>query len=234
MSGSVRRYLAGRDFAAGDAMAAAMRNFAYALVDDGSGSAALVDAAWAPDELVDALESDGLNVSAAVLTHFHFDHAGGAYASARVAGAARLVERGVPVHVQAAEAPWVARGTGLAVSDLVAHDGDDDLAVGASVARLIATPGHSPGSQCVEYAGWLLTGDTLFLEGCGRTDLPGGDAAALRESLVGRLGRLDGSLRVGAGHDYSAVESATLDEVRAANPVLAPMDASRWLALFGP
>jgi hydroxyacylglutathione hydrolase len=234
VSGSVRRYLAGRDFAAGDAMAAAMRNFAYALVDDEAGAAALVDAAWAPDELVDALEGEGLAVTAAVLTHFHFDHAGGAYAGARVAGAARLVERGIPVHVQSAEVPWVARGTGLAASDLVAHDGDDDLAVGASVARLLATPGHSPGSQCVRFAGWLLTGDTLFLEGCGRTDLPGGDAPALRESLVGRLGGLDGALRVGAGHDYSAVESATLAEVRGANSVLAPMDAARWLALFAP
>lgn len=232
MSLAVRRYLAGRDFATGDPMARAMRNFAYALVDDAERVAVLVDAAWDPDGLVDALEGQGLTVGGAVVTHFHFDHAGGDYAGARVAGAARLVERGVAVHAQRAEVPWLTRGAGLGASDVVAHDGDDDLAVGSESVRLLATPGHSPGSQCLVAGGWLLTGDTLFLEGCGRTDLPGSDPAALRASLE-RLAALDGALRVGAGHDYSDVETATLAEVRAGNPVLAPMDAERWLALFG-
>ncbi|HEV2427092.1 MAG TPA: MBL fold metallo-hydrolase [Acidimicrobiales bacterium] len=233
MSLEVRRYLAGRDFAAGDPMARAMRNFAYAIVDADARESALVDAAWDPDELVDRLGDEGVAVTAAVLTHFHFDHAGGDYAGATVAGASRLAERGVPVHAQAAEVPWLVRGAGLGADELVAHDGDDELVVGSSSARLLATPGHSPGSQCVLAAGWLLTGDTLFLEGCGRTDLPGSDPAALRGSLQ-RLSALDGALQVGAGHDYSSVETATLDEVRASNPVLAPIDEERWLAMFGP
>lgn len=233
MSLEVRRYLAGRDYAVGDAMARAMRNFAYAIVDPDASEAALVDAAWDPDELVERLGAEGIAVTGAVVTHFHFDHAGGVYGSASVAGAARLVERGVPVHAQAAEVPWLARGTGLGATDLVVHDGDDDLIVGSSSVRLLATPGHSPGSHCLVAGEWLLTGDTLFLEGCGRTDLPGSDPAALHRSLQ-RLSELDGSLRVGAGHDYSSVESATLDEVRASNPVLAPLDEERWLAMFGP
>src|SRR3546814_16343130 len=83
----------------------------------------------------------------------------------------------VLIHVQADEVPWVLRTTGLSETDLVAHSSGDTVMVGEIPIELIHTPGHTPGSQCFFVNDCLVSGDTLFLEGCGRTDLPGGDPA---------------------------------------------------------
>ena len=77
----------------------------------------------------------------------------------------------------------VARITGLDSRDVVGHDSGDRVAVGAVEIELLHTPGHTPGSQCFLVDGMLVAGDTLFLEGCGRTDLPGSDSEAMYESL---------------------------------------------------
>lgn len=231
---AIRQLRAGRDFAAHDRIAAQMANFAYALVDEVSHTALLVDPAHAPVELADALEHAELRLVGIVLTHYHADHAGGRLGNFPVAGVAELVEHlEVPIHVQRDELDWVARGTGLDTGALVAHDSGDTLPLGGHQVTLVHTPGHTPGSQCLLVDGAVLTGDTLFLEGCGRTDLPGGDPRALYDSLFHRLAGLPGETVVLAGHDYSAVASATLAEVRAANPFLAPLDEDVWVARQG-
>lgn len=231
---AIRQLRAGRDFAAHDRVAAQMANFAYALVDEAGRTALLVDPAHAPVELTDALERAQLRLVGVVLTHYHADHAGGRLGSRPVAGVAELLEHlEVPVHVQRDELDWVARGTGLDTGALVGHDGGDTLQLGAHRVTLVHTPGHTPGSQCLVLDGAVLTGDTLFLDGCGRTDFPGGDPRALYDSLFHRLAPLPGETVVLAGHDYSAVPSATLAEVRAANPFLAPLDEEAWVARQG-
>ncbi len=89
-------------------------------------------------------------------------------------GISALLEKvQVPVHVQADEVPWVERTTGVGGADLVGHHSGDVLRVGDVTVELIHTPGHTPGSQCFLVDGRLVAGDTLFLEGCGRTDFPG-------------------------------------------------------------
>ena len=93
--------------------------------------------------------------------------------------------------MQRAEAPWVSRTTGIAESELALHDPGDRVAVGAVEIELVHTPGHTPGSQCFLVEGRLVSGDTLFLDGCGRTDLPGSDAEQMYESLQ-RLATLPG------------------------------------------
>lgn len=228
-----RQLLAGRDFARHDPVAEAMVNFVYAVGDRDAGEVLLVDPAYAVDELVDLVEADGLRVTGALVTHYHPDHAGGNLMGHPVEGASALVERcGVPVHVQADEAPWVRRVTELGAADLATHASGDVVTVGQVPVILVHTPGHTPGSQCFLVDGRLLAGDTLFLQGCGRTDLPGGDAAQLYESLTTRLAAVPDDTVLFPGHRYSPAPSAPMGETRRSNMVFRPTSLQQWLAMF--
>ncbi len=228
-----RQLLAGRDFAVGDDMATMMVNFVYALGDRDTGEAVLIDPAYRPHELVDVLEADGMRLVGAIATHYHFDHVGGTYANHHVEGIAELLETvDVAVHVQREEVEWVTRSTGVTTGNLVAHAGGDTLAVGELSLTMIHTPGHTPGSQCLLFEGRLVSGDTLFLDGCGRTDLPGSDPAEMYRTLSQRLADVPGVVELFPGHFYSSSPSAPLRDVRATNRVLAPASAGEWLAMF--
>ena len=117
--------------------------------------------------------------------------------------------------------------------DLVLHEGGDVVDVGSVPITLLHTPGHTPGSQCFLVDGRLVAGDTLFLEGCGRTDLPGGDPAALYESLTTRLSRVPDDTVLYPGHLYSADPSATMGDTRATNYVFRLRTPEDWMAMFG-
>ncbi len=228
-----RQLLAGRDFAVGDPVATQMVNFVYAVGDRETGEVLVVDPAYRPREIVDALAVDGMTVVGVVATHYHADHVGGSLVGHAIAGVKDLVETvDVPVHVHEAEAPWVTSGTGVDAANLVLHQGGDELLVGAISGTLLHTPGHSPGSQCFLVDGRLISGDTLFLDGCGRTDLPGSDPDSMYRTLTVTLASLDGSTWLYPGHDYATRPTAQLGEVRHDNAVLAPMDAPTWLATF--
>jgi len=136
------------------------------------------------------------------------------------------------VAVQRDEAEWVRKATEVAASDLVEHDNDDVLQVGAIPIRLLHTPGHTPGSQCFLVDGRLVAGDTLFLEGCGRMDLPGGDAGLMYESLRG-LATLPDTTTVYPGHRYSPKSSEDLSVVKQMNHVFRPSSAQQWKAMLG-
>lgn len=229
-----RQLLSGRDFACEDPVARQMANFVYAVGDRASGEALLVDPAYRVGELLDVLASDGLRLVGVLATHFHADHVGGSLAGWPIEGVATLLEHvQVPVHVQRAEVPWMVRGAGVGEGDLVAHESGDVVSVGSVEMELVHTPGHTPGSQCVLVRNRLVSGDTLFLEGCGRTDLPGGDAAALYESLTVRLARVSDDAVLWPGHAYADAPSAPLGETRRANPVLVPRSADEWIERFG-
>jgi len=228
-----RQLLSGRDFAIGDQLAAQMVNFVYAIGDRSTGECLLVDPAYAVDDLVDAIEADGMRVVGVLATHYHPDHVGGSMMGHTIEGVPRLLERvSCPVHVQDSEAPWVARTTGLAETDLVGHASGDRLTVGAVTIELLHTPGHTPGSQCFLVDDRLVTGDTLFLEGCGRTDLPGSDVTDMYDSLQ-RLAKLPGGTVVFPGHRYSLPSSAPLEAVVEQNYVYKPSSKDQWLTMFG-
>ncbi|MHB1511569.1 MAG: MBL fold metallo-hydrolase [Acidimicrobiales bacterium] len=230
-----RQLLAGRDIAGGDQLARQMVNFVYLIGDRETGEAVAVDPAYGPRELVDLVEADGMRLVGALATHYHADHVGGnLFGSHVISGVADLLEVvSIPIHVQAAEAPWVVRGAGVGRDDLVEHEADDVVMVGEVAIRLLHTPGHTPGSQCFLVDGHLVAGDTLFLNGCGRTDLPGSDPAAMYDSLVNRLARLPDDTVVYPGHLYSEEPFATLGDTKQWNPVLAPRSAEEWLRTFG-
>jgi len=229
-----RQLLAGRDIAVDDPLARQMVNLVYLIGDRASGEAVAVDPAYAPDEVIDILEADGMRLIGVLATHYHSDHLGRDLFGRDILGIAELLEQvEVPIHVHRDEVPWIERSTGVGRDSLVPHESDDVLQVGEIKIRLLHTPGHTPGSQCFLVANRLVAGDTLFLQGCGRTDLPGSDPDAMYDSLVNRLAILPDDTVVYPGHLYSPDGSASLAETKRKNPVLAPRSAEEWLALFG-
>lgn len=231
----IRQLLAGRDVATADPLARQMVNFVYLIGDRATGEAVVVDPAYDVQGVLDVAAADGMRVTGALATHYHPDHVGGDMMGFQIIGVRELLARNpVPVHVQRDEAPWVQRVTGAGQSDLVAHDSGDVVHAGGVPIELIHTPGHTPGSQCFLVDGrYLVSGDTLFLEGCGRTDLPGGDPALMYESLTQKLAKVPDDAVVLPGHLYSAEPSATMGETRKWNYVFAPRSEREWLAMFG-
>jgi hydroxyacylglutathione hydrolase len=229
-----RQLLAGLDFALGDPLAEQMLNFAYAIGDRGTGEALLVDPAYRPNELVELVEADGMHVIGVVATHYHADHVGGSLGGRYdIPGIAELLETvDVPIHVQRDEVEWVTKCAGVSDDALVAHDAGDLVTVGAVDVTLIHTPGHTPGSQCLLVDDHLISGDTLFLDGCGRTDLPGSDPEEMYRTLTQRLSVINNDTVLYPGHLYSADPSATMSDVRATNRALVPATAEEWLAMF--
>ena len=105
--------------------------------------------------------------------------------------------------------------------------------VGAIPIRLLHTPGHTPGSQCFLVDGRLIAGDTLFLDGCGRTDLPGGDPEAMYESLTTRLARVPDDTVLYPGHLYSPEPFDTMGHTRSHNYVFRLRTPEQWMTMFG-
>lgn len=212
-----RQLLSGRDFAGADPLAAQMVNFVYAIGDRSTGECVLVDPAYAVAELVDVVGADGMTVTGVLATHYHPDHVGGSMMGHSIEGVSELLELiDVPVHLHRDETEWVMKSTSVSDEHLVGHDSGDVLTVGGIDISLVHTPGHTPGSQCFFVDDRLVAGDTLFLDGCGRTDLPGSDPAKMAESLR-RLGEVPDSTILFPGHRYSFASSATMDVVKESN-----------------
>jgi glyoxylase-like metal-dependent hydrolase (beta-lactamase superfamily II) len=229
-----RQLLSGRDFATTDPIARQMVNFCYLIGDRQTGEAVIVDPAYDVAGVLAVLEADGMRCTGVLATHYHPDHVGGSMMGYEIQGVTALLEQvQVPVHVQRDEAPWVERATGLGAGELTTHSSGDVVRVGAVDIELVHTPGHTPGSQCFSVAGRLVAGDTLFLEGCGRTDLPGGDPEQMYESLTTRLARFGDDVVLYPGHLYSPEPSATLGETRATNYVFRLRTPEQWMMMFG-
>jgi hydroxyacylglutathione hydrolase len=175
-----------------------------------------------------------MELTGALATHYHPDHIGGDMMGFSISGVAELLELiSVPVHIQEAEGHLVTKVTGVTDTNLVQHTSGDIVSVGSVDVELIHTPGHTPGSQCFFVRNMLVAGDTLFLEGCGRTDLPGGDPREMYESLTQRLTRIPDGAVLYPGHFYAPEPFATMGETRERNYVLAPRTVDQWLAMFG-
>lgn len=228
-----RQLLSGHSFATDDPAAQQMVNFVYLIGDRSTGECAVIDPAYAVAEIVDIAAGDDMRITDVLVTHFHPDHVGGSFGRMEIEGISRLLElQPVRIHANRHEVPWITRSTGVSEKEITAHDGGDKVMVGELDVTLVHTPGHTPGSQCFHANGCLISGDTLFLDGCGRTDLPGSDPAAMFDSLR-LLDSLDPSTVIFPGHRYSAPPCETLEQVRQHNFVLKPKDKEQWLSVFG-
>jgi hydroxyacylglutathione hydrolase len=229
-----RQLLSGRDLAAGDQLARQMVNFVYLIGDRETGEAIVVDPAYDVDTIIDTLAADDMTLTGVLASHYHPDHVGGSMMGFSISGVSDLLERvSVPIHVHADEADFVCKTTGLTAGDLVGHASGDTVSVGGFDIELIHTPGHTPGSQCFLVADRLVSGDTLFLEGCGRTDLPGSDPKAMYESLTQRLAKVPDTAVLYPGHWYAPEPHASLGDTRRHNYVFAPRSEAQWLQMFG-
>lgn len=228
-----RQLLAGIDFGRGAQLAAQMQNYIYLVGDRDSGEAVVVDPAWAVDDIVAAAAADDMRITGALVTHYHPDHVGGDLFGVQIDGLARLMAcNPCPIHVHKLERHGVHVVTGISESDLVAHDSGDKVEVGEISIELLHTPGHTPGSLCFRVGDALVSGDTLFLQGCGRVDLPGGNADDLFRSLRDRIGALPGETVVYPGHAYSGA-SAPLTQLRQSNASLLVKDLMQWRRMMG-
>lgn len=207
-----------------------MANFIYLLGDRETGECMVVDPAWDIDGLLQIIDDDEMKLTGALITHYHPDHVGGSIFGMEITGLADLMARNpVPIYVNKHEADGLRQVTGIALSDMRLVDSEDTVKVGSLEVTCLHTPGHTPGSQCFRVRDCLVAGDTLFLQGCGRVDLPGGDSEEMFRTLTQRLAKIQDEIILYPGHDYGAKPSASIGEVRRSNSYLQVKRLEDWL-----
>ena len=212
-----------------------MQNFVYLVADPATREAVVIDPAWEVDRIAALVAQDDLHLKAALITHFHPDHLGGNFMGRHIQGAAELLERNLPikVYIHKTEADYASSIAGLSASDMVRTDGTEEIALGGHRLRFIHTPGHTPGSQCFLVDGRLISGDTLFIGGCGRVDLPGSDPAQMYDSLVNKLKQLPDETLLYPGHNYADRPSSTIGDEKRRNLYLRFNRLEDFLGMMG-
>ena len=210
-----------------------MQNFVYVVGSRETREVVLVDPAWAIEPLVNHVREAGYEPIAALVTHYHPDHIGGSIYGQQIEGLRELLDlKGMKVYANKHEALGVQRVTGISDSDIVKVDSGDALKVGNIEIDFLHTPGHTPGSQCFLVRNALVSGDTLFIQGCGRVDLPGADPDAMYDSLR-KLAALPDDTVLYPGHDYGGGPHRTMAETKRMNTYLRIPSLEMWRELMG-
>ena len=185
-----------------------MENFVYLVGDKDTREVMVVDPAWQTDTILRVAKEEELVIKGALVSHFHFDHTNG------IEELLRSVD--CPVYVNKKDIPYMEYSHG----NIRGTDSGQKLKVGNVEIELVHTPGHTPGSQCFHVRGHLVSGDTLFIGACGRTDLPGGDAKQMHASLTQKLMKFNDSTVLCPGHNYASRPTTTMGEEKKTNPYL--------------
>jgi glyoxylase-like metal-dependent hydrolase (beta-lactamase superfamily II) len=208
-----------------------MQNYVYLIGSLETRKVAVVDAAWEIDEILRLAAQDDMEITHAFVTHTHPDHVGGRFAGVEIAGVTELLSKckaKVVVHKAEAEAL-----KDLAPSDLIKAESGDKIDVGGVEIQLLHTPGHTPGSQCFLVDNRIVSGDTLFIDACGRVDFPGGNPEQMYNSLTQKLMALPDETILFPGHNYAALTHATIGEQKKTNPYLKFASLKQFLAAMG-
>jgi hydroxyacylglutathione hydrolase len=186
-----------------------MQNFIYLVGAASAKEVAVVDPAWDVPEIFAEAQRHGKVITAAFLSHHHFDHINGVEDL--------LAKADIPVYAQKAEVDFADVLQDFKGALKPVGPGDR-IQVGPLEVTCIHTPGHTPGSQCISCGGALVSGDTVFVNACGRCDFPGGSPEQMFESLTKVLGGLGDDTILYPGHDYGDVQVSSMGRERAQNP----------------
>lgn len=211
-----------------------MQNFVHLIEDTDTRRMAVIDPAWDVAAILDAAQemvqdrssakpadkSDGAPITDIFISHWHEDHTNGI--------GELVAATGARIHALATETDYW--GVHLDGIEMVRHTDGDRVMLGKLAIRMLHTPGHSPGSACLHADGALFTGDTLFVYGCGRCDLPGGDARAMYYSLRRIQDTLAPETLLYPGHDYAHKPVSTLGEQIHMNPFLHQTSVDAFVA----
>lgn len=208
-----------------------MQNYVYLIGSTETRKAAVVDAAWQIDSILKIAAQDDMEITHALVTHTHPDHVGGSFAGMEIEGLTELLEKcKAKVVVHKAEAEFLKF---LSASDLIKAESGDKIDVGGVEIQLLHTPGHTPGSQCFLVDNRVVSGDTLFIDACGRVDFPGGNPEQMYYSLTQKLMALPDDMILFPGHNYAPLKHATMGEQKKTNPYLRFTSLKQFLGAMG-
>lgn len=228
-----KQLLVGRDIGQQNPFGKQMENFVYLIGDKITGDCVVVDPAWDIDGIISIAQADGMEITGALATHYHQDHIGGEIFGKNIEGLPTLMAKNpCKVHAHKLECPGIQTVTKISKSDLEPHESGDFVDVGNIQIELLHTPGHTPGSICFRLKDALVSGDTLFLQGCGRVDLPGGDIDEMYRTITQKLSQLPDGMVLYPGHAYGG-EHAEMKSVRASNQMLHVHDLQTWHRMHG-
>jgi len=185
-----------------------MENFVYLIQDLKTRRAAVVDPAWDVEAINQLAQQKGVTITDVLLTHSHHDH---------INGVAQILEQhDAQLHLLKPEAQF----WGQTLQQPSLHHGGDIFSLGETKIEILHTPGHTPGSACYKVQDDLITGDTLFVFGCGRCDLAGGDPEQMFKTLKKMTDELPSSTTILPGHNYAVKETCSMHEQIEGNPFL--------------
>jgi hydroxyacylglutathione hydrolase len=187
-------------------------NFSYIIADDNTREAAVIDPSFNSAEITRILKDKNLKLKYVINTHGHSDHTAGNQ-ELRLAFGSKIV----------------AHKLSKINADVKVDDGNV-IRVGSISVKVIHTPGHTLDSMCLLLDNRkLLTGDTLFVGECGRTDMPGGNSKDMFSSLFNKILKLTDDVEVYPGHDYGLKSSSTIGEERRSNYTLEPRSLAEFI-----
>lgn len=196
-----------------------MQNFVYIIGDEKSKESAVIDAGWDVDEIIETANKEKLTIKKVVLTHYHYDH------TQKVNELLNKTNAELYFHEDEEQFLKIH-------NKLIKLKDNDVINVGKIKIKIIHTPGHTPGSICLLVGNKLITGDTLFVGAIGRTDLPGGDALKLFDSLQ-KLKKLNDKTEIYPGHDYGETQFSTMGDEKKSNPYFKCNTKEEFMRLVG-
>ena len=187
-----------------------MENFIYFIGDKDTKEICVIDPAWDVPSLINEAKKDDLKIKAALVTHGHFDHTNG------VENLLKSLD--IPVYINKHESDFFKFPWGK--ENVKKVESGDKLKIGNVEIQFVHTPGHTPGSQCFLIKNNLVSGDTLFINGCGRCDLPGSNVDEMFDTIYNKLMKMSGDTIIFPGHNYAEKTQDTLENQKKTNPYM--------------
>ena len=201
-----------------------MQNFAYLIGDKATKEAVVADAGWDIDGIISTSDKEKLQIKKIILTHSHYDH---------VQKANELAEKtNSAVYFHEDDFNEIKMAIKNPAVKLIKLKNNDEINVGKIKIKIMHAPGHTPGAICLIVGNKLLTGDTLFVNAIGRTDLAGGDSLKLFESLQ-KLKKINDDVEIYPGHDYGEFPFSTIGNEKKNNPYFKCESKEQFLNLLG-